>query len=54
MPSDVHQVLTPNDHVASEARLRWTLFLSPVHIFTLWLQLFIRHATSECANTNKL
>ena len=53
MPSYVHQVLTPNERVAYEARLHWIIFLSPANIFTLWLQPFIRHATSEYAITNK-
>jgi uncharacterized membrane protein YdbT with pleckstrin-like domain len=53
MPSCVHQVLTPKEYVAYEARLHWIIFLSPANIFSLWLQPFIRHATSEYANTNK-
>jgi uncharacterized membrane protein YdbT with pleckstrin-like domain len=53
MPSYVHQVLTPNERVAYEARLHWIIFLSPANIFTLWLQTLIRHATSEYAITNK-
>lgn len=53
MTSYVCQVLTKNEHVAYEARLHWIIFLSPVNIFTFWLQPFIRQATSEYAITNK-
>lgn len=33
--------------------MHWIIFLSPANIFTLWLQPFIRRATSEYAITNK-
>ncbi len=53
MSSYVHQVLTPNELVAYEARLHWIIFLYPTNIFSLWLHPFIRYATSEFAITNK-
>jgi len=53
MPSYVHQVLTPNEHVAYETRLHWIIFLSPANMFTLWLRPLIHRATSEYAITNK-
>lgn len=53
MRSYVHQVFTPNEHVAYEARMHWIIFMSLANIFTLWLEPFIRHATSECTITNK-
>lgn len=53
MPSYIHQVLTPNEHVAYEARLHWIIFLSPANLFSLWLKPFLRRATSEFAITNK-
>lgn len=53
MPSYIHQVLTPNEHVAYEARLHWIIFLSPDNLFSLWLKPFLRRATSEFAITNK-
>lgn len=53
MSSYVHQVLTPNEHVAHEARLHWIIFLSPTNLFSFWIQPFIRRATSEFAITNK-
>ncbi len=53
MASYVHQVLTANEHVAYEARLHWIIYLSPVNLFTFWLQTYIRRATSQFAITNK-
>lgn len=53
MPSYIHQVLTPNEHVAYEARLHWIIFLSPANLFSFWLKPFLRRATSEFAITNK-